>query len=165
MIDNRVETRGIKTSGILNEVIKLYKANHKLFLKITFFIFLIQTFSSALNLFKYAFMGIGLILFLFYTLFLFIIMIVLIYYRIKFSIALYAGISERYKDKEIDIKDALSIASEKVWRFVGVGLQLFLVLVIPASIAIISFSFYHLNKRKTTVFHYLQRSIFYLSFS
>lgn len=51
MIENRIETQGIKTSAILKEAIKLYKENYKLFLKITFITFLFQVFSGTINLF------------------------------------------------------------------------------------------------------------------
>lgn len=139
MIKKSVEHQGIKISVIFNEAIKLYKTNYKLFLKITVISFLIKTFTNAFNNFGNSFKMNNPILSLIYHLLSFIILTVLIYYGTKFSIALYASISERYKDKDMDIKGALSIAAEKFWRFVGVGLQLLLILIIPASIAMLSF--------------------------
>lgn len=131
MIDDSVEVQKVKVIAVISEAAQLYKANYKLFLKISilsFFISIIITminyFRSVLRISNY---GLAMLL----ELILPVILLVLIYYSAKFAVALYAGISERLNDREADVKGVLSIASDKVWRYIGVGLQLFLVLLVP----------------------------------
>ncbi|MHB1454667.1 MAG: hypothetical protein ACYCYM_12050 [Saccharofermentanales bacterium] len=131
MIDDNVEIQKVKVIAVISEAAQLYKANYKLFLKISFFAFTISIMITIMNYFRNVLRISNYRLAMLFDLIFPVILLVLIYYSTKFSVALYAGISERLNDREADVKGILSIASEKVWRYIGVGLQLLLVLLVP----------------------------------
>jgi len=159
MVEKSEEVQGVKIIAVIDEAIRIYKANYKLFLKITFFIFLTEIFSAVINYFLKVFKYNSSILFLVLNMLPFLIYIIVIYFATKLSVALYAGISERYKNNDIDFKGTLSIASEKIWRYIGVDLQLFLILVIPGLIVFISFFYV-----KNPFIKYVLVSVFSLVF-
>ncbi|MHB8962383.1 MAG: hypothetical protein ACYC5K_04440 [Saccharofermentanales bacterium] len=135
MIDDNVEVQKLKVTAVIREAAQLYKANCKLFLTISFIAFLISIVVAIINYFRSALRisnyGVAMLL----ELLLPVILLIATYYSTKFSVALYAGISERLNDREADVKRVLSIASEKVWRYIWVGLQLFLMLLVPFVLA------------------------------
>lgn len=129
MPENNFVISKLNISEVINEAAKLYKDNYKLFIKISLFTFLINFLSNTLDVFQYLFKNNTAVIF--YKLFLFVMMFPFLYFSIKFSIAMYACVSERYRKKDIDIKGALNIASEKFWRYVGVSIQFILILLVP----------------------------------
>lgn len=131
MIDDNVEVQKLKVTAVISDAAQLYKANYKLFLKISFFAFFISIIVTIMNYFRSVLRISNYSIAMLFELIFPVILLVLIYYSAKFSVALYAGISERLKDREADVKGVLSIASEKVWRFIWVVLQLLLMLLVP----------------------------------
>lgn len=139
MNDNINKTPKIKITDIFREVISLYKENYRLFVKITLIIFLLALASSVITVLQYAFKDPGFLIL--YKLLLIPIMIPFIYYNIEFSIALFITISERYKKGDINVKDAIKRALLKFWRYVGVNLRFFLILLFPIAGGIITYFF------------------------
>lgn len=54
-----------------------------------------------------------------------------IYYQMKLSLAIYVSISERYNERKIDFEKSIAIASEKFWRYLGVNIKYYLIILLP----------------------------------
>ncbi len=123
--------------GVISEAVKLYKDNYKLFIKISFFAFLLNFANDTLDVAQYLFKDTPAVAL--YKLLLFVAVFPFLYFSIKLSIATYVCAMERYRERNIDIRSALSIAREKFWRYIGVCIELCLILLIPIAGGICSF--------------------------
>ncbi|MCX8131311.1 MAG: hypothetical protein N3I35_14605 [Clostridia bacterium] len=137
MSNNSFKIPKLNMMAVVNEAIRLYKENLWFFIKISFIAFLINLLSNALIVFQYLLKETTMVLV--YKLFLFVMMFPFLYFSIKFSIATYVCIAARYKEKDISIKGALNVASERFWKYVGVNIQFFLVLLVPFAGVIVPF--------------------------
>lgn len=155
MNDNTKKTPNIKIIDIFKEVIDLYKLNYRLFIKISLIIFLFKFLSNVINVFQYPFTDLK-FLFL-YKLSFFVIMIPFFFYITKFSIVLFIAISERYKKCNIDIKEAYKKSSKKFWRYLGVDLRFFLLLLLSTMGAITAYLY-----KMDTIIKYLLIGAFVL---
>lgn len=131
------ETSRLRISTVITEAIGLYRSNYKLFLKITLIGFLISSLFNLVTSLRYVSENINFLIF--YNMLVYLTIVPAFYYDVKFSVALYAAIVERYQNRETNLKASLLNASTKFWRYVAVNVQLLLLLAGPAAGMAISF--------------------------
>lgn len=138
-IEQDFEIPKLPILGTIKEAIALYKDNLKLFLTISFIAFLINIITIISDYIKKFIQDptVGLL----YLFFSYVLIFATLYYGIKISITMYICISERYKNRKIEIKDAYSRVNEKIWRYIGVSIQYFLIIAVPLIIFICTILF------------------------
>jgi hypothetical protein len=122
---------------VVKESIQLYKENYKFFLKISFFIFLINLFNTSfpyiMNNYKENLM------FIISPFILLLISLPLMYLGAKLSVALIFSISKYYINEPVSFQQAFQLSTERIWTYIGVSLLYGLIL---APFILIEVAFY-----------------------
>lgn len=128
---NNIKAKKLVLVEVLSESMRLYKNNFSLLFKLNAIGVLILLLSSnfirlkgivdifELNL-LISFIGM-------------ILMYVGLYYNLRVTVALILAIKDRYNDRKVRIKDIYNRSKGYIWKYIGTGLLLGLMMIIPLS--------------------------------